>query len=333
MKIDSVRSLKLELRRDILAGLVTQDVQRRRLGVRAVPYRGTIQPKTVALGIAKHSSSTSEYQLAVRIQHPLLWNSPEVDSICKKAANEVDLRLIGSIRPLRNSVYQGIRRPLILGCSVGETQITAGTLGAFAQDRITGKVQILSNNHVLANENQAKIGDSILQPGRFDNGVAPANVVASLTRFVPLLWGKPNSVDCAVASIDGDVNFDPSSLHNGQRLAGGRTSSFNGSETVYKIGRTTGYTKGIVTAIEVDNITVSYDHGTAVFDSQIEIQGTGKGPFAAGGDSGALAFDSDNDAFGIVFGGTEQGADNRMGLTYVNQLDPILQHLDVDLIY
>jgi hypothetical protein len=333
MKIESVRSLKREIREGMLTALAREDLPRRRLGVRAIPVTGPILPKTLALGVAGHPTTRSEYRLAVRVQHPMLWDGPEVHSICKLAANEVDLRFIGSVRPLQGSIYQEACRPLIIGCSIGEVRTTAGTLGAFVQDRNTGAVQVLSNNHVLADENRAKHGDPILQPGRFDHGRPPADSIAYLNRFVPLVWGQPNVVDCAIATMGSNAEFDPGSLHQRTKLAGGRSSPITGPETVHKIGRTTSYTTGMVTALEVDNVTVSYDQGTALFDSQIEIQGAGKGPFAAGGDSGSLVFDENNLAIGIIFGGTQQGADNAMGFTYVNQLDAVLNSLNADLLY
>src|SRR5256885_12833142 len=51
----------------------------------------------------------------------------------------------------------------ILGFSVGHPAITAGSIGARVTDGVN--VYILSNNHVLANSNDASIGDPELQPG------------------------------------------------------------------------------------------------------------------------------------------------------------------------
>lgn len=333
MEIDSVRSLKREIRDQMLASLAGQDSGRRRLGVLATASVGPILPKTVALGVSKHKTDTSGYALAVRVQHPLLWDAPEIKSIHDKARGEVDIRFVGSVHPLQGPWYQTACRPLRIGCSIGQYQITAGTLGTFVQDRSKGTIQILSNNHVLANENRAKIGDPILQPGKFDNGSDPSDAVAYLKTYVPLAWGEVNVVDCAAAGIQGALAFDAASLDSQRKLSGGRTSAFTGPETVFKIGRTTGLTKGTVTAIEVDNITVSYAQGSALFDSQIEVQGLGTWPFASGGDSGSLVFDQDNLAVGIVFGGSLQGGENRMGLAYVNPLDTVLNKLNVDLLY
>ena len=53
-------------------------------------------------------------------------------------------------------------RPAPGGVSIGHVAITAGTLGCWVTKN--GQKVILSNNHVLANSNDAEIGDAILQP-------------------------------------------------------------------------------------------------------------------------------------------------------------------------
>lgn len=72
------------------------------------------------------------------------------------------------------------------GVSIAHYKVTAGTLGAIVRDRTTGERLILSNNHVLANSNDALVGDPILQPGPADGGVNPGDVVAHLERFITL---------------------------------------------------------------------------------------------------------------------------------------------------
>ena len=80
-------------------------------------------------------------------------------------------------------------RPTIpAGVSVGHFKVTAGTIGAMVFDRETGEPLILSNNHVLANSNDAEIGDVILQPGPTDHGVRPDDVVGQLHRFEKLYF-------------------------------------------------------------------------------------------------------------------------------------------------
>jgi hypothetical protein len=84
-------------------------------------------------------------------------------------------------------------RPIIPGgVSLGHYKVTAGTLGAIVKDKITGEPLIMSNNHVLANSNDALIGDAILQPAALDRGSNPADMVAKLERFRELRYvGDP----------------------------------------------------------------------------------------------------------------------------------------------
>jgi hypothetical protein len=84
-------------------------------------------------------------------------------------------------------------RPTIpSGVSIGHFKITAGTLGTIVTDRNTGEKLLLSNNHVLANSNDAAAGDAILQPGPTDGGQNPADKVATLERFVRIRFvGEP----------------------------------------------------------------------------------------------------------------------------------------------
>ena len=80
-------------------------------------------------------------------------------------------------------------RPTIPGgVSIGHYKVTAGTIGAMVFDRDTGEPLILSNNHVLANSNDAQIGDVILQPGPTDHGARPDDSVAQLYRFEKLYY-------------------------------------------------------------------------------------------------------------------------------------------------
>ena len=75
----------------------------------------------------------------------------------------------------------------------------AGTFGAVVE--AVGTRYILSNNHVLANENGLPVGSPIFQPGLLDQGNPQSDRIVALTRIVALQAGHPNSVDCAIAAI------------------------------------------------------------------------------------------------------------------------------------
>ena len=100
---------------------------------------------------------------------------------------------------------------------------------------------------------------------------------------------------------------------------------------VAKLGRTTGLTRGRVTAFEMDNVVVGYDIGNVRFDDQVEIEGAGDGPFSDGGDSGSLIVGRDKRGVALLFAGSDQGGAHGQGLTYANPLRAVLDALKVEL--
>lgn len=192
---------------------------------------------------------------------------------------------------------------------------------------------ILWNNHVLANENRAKAGDAILQPGNVDGGENPADLVANLDKFVRLQRTKANLVDCALAAPTAGIKLRKSPLGSFGALKGLGPDFLDDGAVVRKVGRTTGETTGRVTAFELDNVVVAYDVGNLRFDNQIEIEGSGTKAFSDGGDSGSLIFNEDNEGVGLLFAGGDSGGTNGLGLTYANPLRTVLDSLKVDLVF
>ncbi len=331
MELDSVRELKAAIETTVLTSLAKPS-RLRAFGVPAGPMASYhALSRTLALGVVP---GRGDYRLAVRLQRRELERSDTVEAIRRKARGEVDVRYIGRVvkRPGANTPwFQGKLRPLRIGGSIGHHKITAGTLGGFVSAGSGSPPQILSNNHVLANENRAKKGDPILQPGHIDHGAAPGAVVGSLASFVRLKRTGKNFLDCALASLAPGIEFDPQGLDVIGRLTGLGDALLREGETVRKIGRTTGVTRGRVTAIEMDNVLVDYDLGTLRFDQQIEIEGADDVSFSAGGDSGALIVDEAGRAVALLFAGGDQGGTNGQGLTYANPLRPVLEALQVDL--
>jgi hypothetical protein len=193
-------------------------------------------------------------------------------------------------------------RPVEGGYSVGHYQITAGTyatavIDATAFPGIPQRYYVLSNNHVLANSNNARIGDPILQPGPYDGGTVASDTIARLSRFVPISFasGASNYVDAAIAEGAFDV-LDREIYWVGYPR-GGIAPALN--MIVQKTGRTTNYTTGRITAI---NATVNVNYGggqVARFVNQIMTTN-----MSAGGDSGSLLLDMENRAVGLLFAGS-----------------------------
>jgi hypothetical protein len=228
-------------------------------------------------------------------------------------------------------------RPIKLGVS-GSSQTLlrinnllycyAGTLGALVTD---GTYQyILSNNHVLAKENEnLQYGSdtdnrTIIQEANLDEGTCTINggevnhAVAQLIGddLVTILFGKgrnkpENTVDAAIAQVDGNkVSSDGYILDIGTVNG---TAIPSQDLPVQKTGRTTAHTFGKIDATDV-TLDVSYESGTARFVHQIRIRRPcGDAGFSAAGDSGSLIVtvpdsengDPDPQAVGLLFAGSD----------------------------
>jgi hypothetical protein len=243
---------------------------------------------------------------------------------------EVDVRVTGPILPFSSpapAAFQRRTRPLHPGLSVAHSAVTAGTLGGFV--RVGGRLAILSNNHVLAAADAGAVGDAVLQPGLADGGT-PADRVATL-RTVERITPGPNRVDAAVAVLDEGVEAEPGRVPGGPLAATVPDGEeVEPDEEVEKVGRTTGHTRGRITAVEVDGVAVQYDDGVHVFDDQIEIEGL-SGAFSAGGDSGAVIWRStDRAPLALLFAGSGEGGSDGTGLTFANPLSTVLSTLGVE---
>jgi hypothetical protein len=136
-------------------------------------------------------------------------------------------------------------RPARGGCSVG-FQATgfamAGTFGCLVTDG--GERFILSNNHVLADENALPLNSPIFQPGPLDGGVVPGDRIARLMKFVRLRkLPAQNRADAAIAVLDAPGIAVPSILPRVGAL--GSTAPVRAAVRmrVHKHGRTSGYTR------------------------------------------------------------------------------------------
>ena len=279
----------------------------------------------VAVGLAP--TGVDRARVAVRLQRAA--DRALLGDLSRAAAAELDLRVIGRVRPLPSP--DGLRervRPLRPGLSVAHPSVTAGTIGGFV--RLHGALAIVSNSHVLAAGGAAALGDPVLQPGPYDGG-GPADRVATLAGFVPFRAEGAVLVDAAVAVLDHGVDADPDGLPGGPLL--GRVPAavdIDPDELVEKVGRTTGHTRGRVSAVEVDGVAVQYDDGLHTFDDQVEIEGL-DGAFSQGGDSGSIIWRSaDRAPLALLFAGSTRGGSAGGGVTFANPLVTVLSSLGVE---
>jgi len=207
-------------------------------------------------------------------------------------------------------------RPAVGGCS-GSLFVPgptfAGTLGLGLRGlgSLSDRTFIVSNNHVLANENRARIGDPVIQPSSGDGGDVQEDAIGELFDFVKLrFWGDLNSpppvnrVDAACALVHRFGEFSREIFWVGYPKGWRSRESLEravaaGNNRVQKTGRTTGYTQGQISAVAFDG-EVEYESGIAFFEDQILIE---PGNFSAGGDSGSAILDMDENIVGLLFAG------------------------------
>ena len=220
-----------------------------------------------------------------------------------------DVVAVGLIKPLHSYDYSLTPpivdptkkvRPIQPGCSIGHYLVAAGTLGCIVRDRQTSRPLLLSNNHILANssngsDGRCRAGDPILQPGTYDGGHYPRDIIASLERYIPIREAE-NLADAAVATPVADLVINEEIIGAGP--VKGISDALPGM-AVRKFGRTTGLTRGEVMAIQVDTNPIHYNGYAATFINQIFLSN-----MSAGGDSGALIMDTTNNAVGLLFAGS-----------------------------
>jgi hypothetical protein len=105
-------------------------------------------------------------------------------------------------------------------------------------------------------------------------------------------------------------------------------------QEVWKVGCTTGFTRGRVTAIGLSDLTVWTSFGNIVFDDVVEIRPvSGKKAFSAPGDSGSLVFTSDLKAFGLHFaGGSVRRKGSQIPVSYCCSLLKVLDFFRLELV-
>ena len=228
-------------------------------------------------------------------------------------------------------------RPAPIGYSVGHFAITAGTIGGRVKDAASN-LFLLSNNHVLANSNDAAIGDAILQPGPVDGGVA-ADQIGTLAAFKAIDFsGAGNTIDAALATANTTVLSNTTPADDGYGMPSGTIWGDANNDRVFdnknalinlnvqKYGRTTKLTKGAITGINA-TLNICYEVlfifciKSATFVDQIVIE---PGAFSGGGDSGSMIVtdDENRNPVALLFAGSSMQ-------TIANRIDLVLNHFGV----
>lgn len=371
------------------------------------------KPDVYAVGLGEkvsHGKRTGKRALicSIKKKKPLAQLAKEEMIPSEIDGIPTDIIEIGD-RPRAFPAYKDKQRPVVPGISTGHYEITAGTIGGVVE--VDGQTMLVSNNHVFANENEAELGDAIIQPGRYDGGdlsdrigmlynYVPvtftsqseptpdpewpddpmpepepepepptpdpepepeppveeddsdcfiANIFAKVLNKVAEVFGretrlKPvrprppnptlppmsrnvtaqiirNRVDVALCKLDDDVSVELNYLEYYDGVKGVNELAGVGTN-VKKLGRTTGFTNGIITQTNVV-VDVQYDGGIARFEDQISIEHNELGKsFSAGGDSGSIIVDENDNAIGLLFAGNDV-------TTFANSIDNVMSDMGI----
>jgi len=328
------QAIEAQMRQNVTQGTTVRSLE-------SLRDAGNIQGVAIGLGDGLGVSSAvapGEPAITVYVAEP-----SSIDQVKAALVDSMGVRAVASDSVPMHIVVTGMidaqphrfrLRPAPGGVSVGHFRITAGTIGCLAVGRTpprNSRLMILSNNHVLANSNNAVFGDCICQPGPADGGRCPQDQIAILERFVPINFGGGvNFVDCATGWAWPDrVRRELVYVSGGApaffRISSAPVAPFLGM-LVGKSGRTTQLTQGRITGIGA-TIQVNYGGGrVGLFQDQMEIQGT-SGQFSAGGDSGSSiwTWNPQRNPVGLLFAG---GGNS----TFANRIDRVLVALDIALV-
>ena len=243
---------------------------------------------------------------------------------------ETDVWQIGEQVALEDS--RAKHRPLVGGISSNHCSGGACTGNIFWRDKKTNSIYYSSNNHGYARENQANLGDAILQPSPLDGGTQ-LDKIGELVEYVPIQYNeftcpfrnffhriyraitgeKVNKVDIAFCTIEVPYEIE---VLPGKKIAGKAVPVIN--EKVWKIGRTSGYTEGVV--VDLDwNGTINYSRGKAFFTDCILIHGA----FSKPGDSGSPVFKTIVELFYYYIGALHAGSDTDTVVSKVDNIESI----------
>ena len=226
--------------------------------------------------------------------------------------------------------------PPSIGCSISLRASSAptGSIGAFVTANIRGETTpcLLSCAHILTrflavDKTSSRDERKIYHPSKKDKGGAltDEDSIGLLTNYVTVDPEDANVSDAAIARLfpsafGADDEEDLLTLLS-NNLPDATCGKFSGQpvffddtgypglgETVYKLGRTTGLTEGVVNAVSLDSMQIAWKSRSRpkkyLFNNMVEVKWSEDKtkPFSNPGDSGAMVFRKGDDGklYGIA---------------------------------
>lgn len=281
----------------------------------AAATMATAVPQAVN-GVGVSAKEDGRHYIKIFTREALPVDTAYLASYYGVSSSDIEVENAGEI----NFANDWKKRPVYPGVSTAHRNVPGGTLGCFVRDK-SRKLYILGNNHTLADYDRAKAGDPVLQPGIVDGGNENSDIIAILTRAMPLSERGINKMDAAIAEVNAGINVRYT-IGGGTRVVDQVVEPLL-NMNVEKYGRTTGLTKGRISTTHII-MRISSNGRMLTFDNQVEVKASGRGVFTAAGDSGALILvDNQTHATALLFASKPDGSG------YASPLQPILSAFDV----
>jgi hypothetical protein len=278
---------------------------------------GAQEPEDVRIAIAVEELGNGETRVVLRVQtdNEATWRAIDEMRASGVVPRDAEVEYIGMMKGLG---AQDAVSPVQPGVSCAPEIGPSGTIACFA--RRGGVPFLVSANHVIAQENNGLTGvDGVVQPLAGAPGV---RTIAVLHDFEPLRTVGGNAMDGAIARLT--INDIDPRLFGGRRVTAVRPTALAKNDRVLKFGQMTGEREGVVLST-ISNIALEMRFGTYTFDLHIEVGSPADHPFSVGGDSGALVYDEQERAVGILIGG------NQSTRSYVTPIDRVLGRFELTL--
>ena len=227
---------------------------------------------------------------------------------------------------VETGAIQAASRPAAGGDGIQLRNGPPGTLGCMVRDHQQNEL-FLSCNHVIAECNNAQMGDPIDEPAY------SGSLLGHLDDYEPLQFGgtSVNIMDAAVGKPDQIGNLR-SGFRSGQAFSQPPDLNPGFNTTVEKEGDSSGRTTGILTIKNLSTV-VSFSGGAALFDNQYAVIGAPGGfwgslaqpVFAKGGDSGSIVV-LNSRVIGLLF-----AVSSRVDMAFVNPIGSILNRFGVNI--
>ena len=183
---------------------------------------------------------------------------------------------------------------------------------------------ILSNNHVLTNNETKAIGSEILQPGIIEDD--KSQVVARLATYIPIKFmesdqGPINEMDCALAKIYNNqlISNKIASIGKIKGVAKPSLGAF-----VEKAGAFSGVTFGSILTMNATHTVQKLNKKQLLYKNQI-IASMKSEP----GDSGSVVLDDFEKVIGLLFAGGK--SDSGEDISVFSDISSILFTLGIDI--